>query len=487
MAADLNPSPSAAGPGDAGWRHKRLEHAHRRRRLIYNDDGWARCAEYVDGPAKDEDDFLTRRFNWTLDTQVDSYFWCIGDGADPPFGWPPPDGIEDCTTTMLDAARRAGQEAVISLRMNDIHDSFGKVTYPFKLENRHMLIDPNGVEPAWSALDYAFAEVREHKFAYISQICAKYLPDGLELDFFRHPAYFKQGQEAEHVALMTDFVRRVRQRLDEIGQANNRPILLIVRLADTLEKSIKTGFDLPTWLKEGLLDVLIIGGGYAPFQKAWTQLRDLASRYQVPAYPCFSSSLTYTFGSVEPMRAAASNFWHLGAEGVYLFNHFVTVELKKIAAKTVYDELKRLGDPRTLMGLDKTFCQDYVKMFTGDDPAGVNALLKRMTADPPLPTTIGQTPRTVPLLVGDNLSNSPSNRKPVCQLCLATDPVDVPLVAQFNGKDLGMGRTTESRFCEYDVDAQAVQHGNNMFTVAVRQGEQPTELTGAHLWVRYPT
>ena len=485
MPASSNQDLSSTRFNVTGWRGKRLEHAHRQRRLIYNDDGWARTGEFYDGLPKDENDFLARRFNWTVDTQVDSYFWCIGNGADLPWGWTQPDGIEDCTTTMLNAARLAGQEAVISVRMNDIHDSFGKITYPFKLKNRHMLIDPNGVEPGWSALDYSFDQVREHKFEYISQVCAKYLPDGLELDFFRHPVYFNSGQEAKNLALMTDFVRDVRHRLDNIGQANNRPILLIVRLADTLEKSIKMGFDLPTWLKEDLLDVLIIGGGYAPFGKDWTQVRDLARQHEVPSYPCFSSSLIYTFGSIEPMRAAASNFWHLGAEGVYLFNHFVTVDLKKFEAKVVYDELKRLGDPHTLVGLDKAFCQDYVKLFSEDDPVGLNVMLKRMTADPPLPTAIGPTSKAIPLLVGDDLNRWPANKKPACQLCLSANPVDAPLVAWFNGKELGTGHATDTRYREYDIDAQVVRHGDN--TLTVKASGPPAELTGAHLWVRYPT
>jgi len=486
LAASSGASVSATGLDDADWRKRRLALADRRRRIIYNDDGDARYQGYYGPSPKNVAEFLQRRFNWTLDTQVDSYFWCIGDGQDPPWGRPLPEGIEDCNATMLDAARKAGQEAVISVRMNDIHDAFGTVNYPFKLKNRHMLIEPDGARGkypkgdlrywTWSALDYGFPEVREHKFAYLSKVCAKYVPDGLELDFFRHPAFFKQGEEAKNLPLMTEFVRRIRRRLDEIGRANGRPILLIARLADTPEKSIKMGLDGPSWLKERLLDVLIVGGGYAPFWTAWTEYRDLAKRHDIPAYPCFNCSLAHHFGSVEPIRAIACNWWHLGAEGVYLFNPFVPVDLKKIPAKRMYAELNHLGSPQTLVGLDKVFCQDY---FSDN-----SVLMQRMTADPPLPASISKAPKTVPLLVGDDLRKTPQGKKPACQLRLLTESAGAPLSVSLNGNDLGEGKVADDKFREFPVAVDHVRHGDNTLTVALRGDTQTGRLSRLHLWVR---
>ena len=478
---------SAADAGDAAWRKRRLELADRRRRIIYNDDGDARYQGYYGPPPEDVATFLERRFNWTLDTQVDSYFWCIGDGQDPPWGRPLPEGIEDCNTAMLDAARRAGQEAVISVRMNDIHDAFGTLRYPFKLKNRHLLVEPDGAKGkypksdlrfwTWSALDYGSAEVREHKFAYISKVCEKYVPDGLELDFFRHPAFFKSGEETKNLPLMTEFVRRIRRRLDEIGRTNGRPILLIARLADTPEKSINMGLDGPGWLKERLLDVLIIGGGYAPFCSAWTEYRDLARKYDVPAYPCFNCSLLAHFGHVGLVRGVASNWWHLGAAGVYLFNPFVPVDLKKIPAEEMYAELNRLGNPQTLAGHDKVYCQDYV--------IDNSVLMQRMTANPPLPTPISSTPKSIPFLVGEDLTKSAAGKAPTCQLRLATEPAGVPLTVMLNGKDLGEGQTTEDKLRQFVVPRAAVRRGNNDLAVAARERQGNPQLTRLQLWVRF--
>ena len=485
VAAASGSQVAGASLSDASWRRQRLELAQRGRRIIYNDDGDARYKGYYGPPPKDKAELLKRRFNWMIDTQVDSYFWCIGDGQEPPWGQPLPEGIDDCNTTMLNAARKAGQEAVISVRMNDIHDAFGTVRYPFKLKNRRLLIEPTGAKGkypqsdlrywTWSALDYAFPEVREHKFAYLAKTCAKYAPDGLELDFFRHPAFFKQGEEAKNLPVMTEFVRRIRKRLDEIGKARGKPILLITRLTDTPEKSVKMGLDGPTWLKERLLDVLIVGGGYAPFWTAWTEYRDLAAKHDIPAYLCFNCSLASHFGRVEVMRGIASNWWYLGAAGVYLFNPFVPVDLKKVPAKTMYAELNRLGDLKTLVGLDKVFCQDY---FSDN-----SVLMQRMTADPPLPTAISKSPKTIPLLVGDDLSKTPSGKQPSCQLRVLTEPARATLTVKLNGQDIGAGQVAKDNLQEFEVPPEAIRHGNNKLIVTGGDG-QSTQLRRVQLWVR---
>ena len=53
---------------------------------------------------------------------------------------------------------------------------------------------------------------------------------------------------------MTRFIRRVRQKLDaEAGKKGHR-LLLGVRVPQTLEECHALGYDVPTWIKEGLID-----------------------------------------------------------------------------------------------------------------------------------------------------------------------------------------------------------------------------------------
>ncbi len=51
----------------------------------------------------------------------------------------------------------------------------------------------------------------------IFELCEKFDVDGVELDYFRHPAFFRIEEAYTNRYLMTDFIRRIRQRLDEVG------------------------------------------------------------------------------------------------------------------------------------------------------------------------------------------------------------------------------------------------------------------------------
>ena len=84
---------------------------------------------------------------------------------------------------------------------------------------------------------------------------------------------------------MTEFVRQIRKDLNEIGRQRSRDYLLTARPLDTPSKSIKMGLDVERWLKEGLLDLLMVGGGYMPYAGRLKEFVDMAHSYGIPAYP----------------------------------------------------------------------------------------------------------------------------------------------------------------------------------------------------------
>ncbi len=62
---------------------------HRRRRVIYNDDAdqqFVEAQESYGYHIVDEQSFIEARTTPTFDTHVDTYVWCLGNGADPPWG-----------------------------------------------------------------------------------------------------------------------------------------------------------------------------------------------------------------------------------------------------------------------------------------------------------------------------------------------------------------------------------------------------------------
>ena len=110
-------------------------------------------------------------------------------------------------------------------------------------------------------LNFAVPEVCNLKFAVIEEIFRKYNFDGLEIDFLRSPPYFIPSEAAGNAPLLTQFLHRVREHLNQRGEERGRQIPLAVRVNPTLEACRLDGFDIPTWVEERLVDSLILGSG----------------------------------------------------------------------------------------------------------------------------------------------------------------------------------------------------------------------------------
>ena len=322
-------------------RNARREAAWRRRRIILDDDGDL-C--FSDDAKRGTDPFLAQRFYPVLGRPVDSIAWCIMWGIAVGRGettyWRAQqrgarlnDAIADPTPVMADAARSKGIEIFGSIRMNDTHDAFGKphrrLDYHLKLDHPEWLIGHQGMRgdiatsaPAlyWSGLDYAVPEVRDDRLWWIRNTAESYDLDGIDLNFFRMPYYFKPGAERDGVPLMTDLVRTARRIVDEASERRDRPLLLGVRTPGTVETCLTVGLDVETWLKEGLVDRLLIGGGYVPLTSPAEELVRLGHEHDVPVYPCINCGAP-TQGADDELRAAASNILWAGADGVYLWNY----------------------------------------------------------------------------------------------------------------------------------------------------------------------
>ncbi len=356
---------------------KAREEMVRQRRIILNDDGDSQTTRNHPEVAKGAAAFLDTRFNAVVGTQVDTYMWCVGDGQTPPYsnkyGTRPAEAIGDANQVMVEAAHKADIEIFASLRMNDIHDGYTGLHDPLKMERPDLLIGeqfwpdaypylltdekpqaaggyPEGalLRFFWSGYNYAEPEVRQHRLDFIEKTCRQYDFDGFELDYFRHPLFFKPGEEEDNLETMSEFVRQVRQLVNQIGEERGRPYVLAIRVPDTPEMALRTGLDIEQWLKEGLLDMLVIGGGYMSYAGRLKELIDMAHRYGVPAYPCINH-----FQDPIKMRSYASNFWSLGGDGVYVFNFAGVSEGSDNQAC-----LNQMGDPDILLGLDKEYLPD---------------------------------------------------------------------------------------------------------------------------------
>jgi len=401
---------------------------HAKRRIIVNDDGETR---YTPRAREGVEAFLSQRFTPCVGTPVDTYFWCIGNGEEPPWGNAIPEEIGDPNTVMIDAARKAGIEIFVSVRMNDTHDAFEpELSYPLKVERPELLLgagldrslltlddDAAVMRQVWSGLDYAHQEVRDHKGGYIERVCRQYDFDGLELDFGRCPPVFKLGEEEKHTETMTGFVRGIRQTLEKIGADRGRPHLLTARVPDTPALARALGYDVERWLSEGLLDLLIAGVGTSCMASPHGELIELGHRHGVPVYPCIDTSYP-----LEGLRAVAGNFLAAGADGVYRFNYSPTEgggepppgsswsilhPDEEREPLNVREWSNEISDAQTLSGLDKLYRLEWGR---------VAAKYYCASSPHPLPVSIMER-RRLRLVVGDDIEEAARNGR-LGELCL---------------------------------------------------------------------
>ena len=237
-----------------------------------------------------------------------------------------------------------------SFRMNDAHDSpqgwNSRDQYSqFKRSHPELLLG-DSVHPAFSTgYDFAFPESRQNKFKVIEEVVLDYDVDGIELDFLRHPAYFKPEEAFRNRHLITGLVRRIRTLLDEVGHTRGKPIRLAVRVPSALAIGLSLGFDVPTWIAEGWLDIVTAGTPRG-------HELDLSMTEYVQAIRGTGLTLLGQIGLYHPLeqtRGTALNYWKQGANGIYLFNWYAPLRKED----RWRESLVEIGDPSSLSHKNK--------------------------------------------------------------------------------------------------------------------------------------
>ena len=140
--------------------------------------------------------------------------------------------------------RQKGLSPFVSFRLNDVHGhEFTQMPKEQIPSFAWHCFSPVHVQhPEWrlgsindwngKALNWAIPEVPRTKFTFIREIVEQYDIDGFELDFMRHCNFFKPEETplVERRAIMTRFVRSVREALDARDAADGRHRWLCVRI-----------------------------------------------------------------------------------------------------------------------------------------------------------------------------------------------------------------------------------------------------------------
>jgi hypothetical protein len=159
-------------------------------------------------------------------------------------------------------------------------DLFGPGLVRRRPELRMLARDGTPMEKA----SYAFPEVRDYMLSLIREVAETFNIDGVNLGFVRGPQWVgyeaivvedfqrKHGKDPRHLdpndpvvqrhraGYITTFVRDARRLVDDLGRKQGKTIELSAwpGCYGTLECQLFYGLDVETWLREGLLDSIIV-------------------------------------------------------------------------------------------------------------------------------------------------------------------------------------------------------------------------------------
>ena len=302
-------------------------------------------------------------------------------------------------TVIAQLCHEAGMAFFPSVRMNEHYDmeesapNYGRLRrdHPELCIGRPGESIPHG-SLEWgirTGLNYALPEVRAHMTQIIFELIERFDIDGIELDFMRHPAFFRVAEAYQYRYLMTDFVYGVRTKLDEVSQKRGKHLDLAVRVPPTLSDAKRIGLDAEVWMKNGMVDMLIAGGGFIPFEMPIREWVATAEGTGCKIYGCFEGLRPLL--NEKSLKALALRYWAAGVDGIYFFNYY------SMANEWKRDVLGQLADPTALSRLSKSYELDHSNRHQPTSQLGYSFLNAIPAAQ--LPVQFEQTfyERAVPL------------------------------------------------------------------------------------------
>jgi len=454
----------------------------------------------------------------------------------------------DPTALLLQEARRLDIDFWLHLRMNDWHHTGGVEEHPDRpglpagvnlfsspwYEARpEYLLGADGIaggppeRAPWPIVrwlqDFAHEEVRETRLEAMIEACERYDVDGFHFDFMRIPIYFKVGQEEGNAPLMTDLIRRARAELDRIGKKRGRHVGFAVRVPSTIAGSQAIGLDAPTWVREGLVDIVVPSCFFnTDFDADMTEWVELAADTPVRIYPGIEEAYwagyatgvdvnfldagekpTRSLLADEMISAVAANHWASGVDGLYVFNWpGKTWEGNRL-------NLDNLGDPRRLEFRDKLYPltrrdgqPPYCDLARGPLPARLGAEAgPHLAMDERFVRLVSRgKPWVTTIRVADNLPGA-ANRVENCRLWvhLVNASVEDAIEVAVNGQvltcanPLAPGTMHTPVWLGYELKPEQVRRGGNEIRIrllsrdlpAMVQESAPIEIADVELEIRY--
>ena len=277
---------------------------------------------------------------------------------------------------LIEQTHKRGMEFIAKFRMNDRHGN-GDQGARFILDNPSWQLEefPGGQ-------DFSFAPVRDYVFSVANEVVDRFDVDGLLFNYIRHGHCFPTDVARDRQIVMTGFLQRIREMLDRRGAQQRKTLTLGVMIPQRLEECHNLGFDIPTWVREGIVDYICpCDFGFPDFNAPYEEFSQLTRASDCMLYPALSPMMCRaddkTMLTSESYRALAQNFYGAGADGVSVFNYQYHWARKGGTARypgpvegypLSLSYLRDLRDPKTVASRTRHY--RYHPLWGGASPIG---------------------------------------------------------------------------------------------------------------------
>ena len=390
-----------------------------------------------------------------------------------------------------DFCRKYGLEVFWQMRMNDTHDGaddtwYGPIMYKNnRIKSEHpeyMVADPHEKTKCgyWSAVDYALEEVSDLAYGFFEEVLDNYDVDGINLDFFRHPVFFKstsRGEKAtpEETEMMTGLVRRTALMMEKKGHEREKALLLAVRVPDSVEYCRAIGLDIEKWLEEGLVDILITTS-YIHLND-WEYSAALGRKYGVKVYPSLDEARIKEPEAraererPECYRARAANALAAGMDGIYLFN-YKSRDVKAFGpdSERIFGEI---GSLETLDDKNKTYYASYRglgEIAGGGYPHEGYVNIPILNPKRPIDISYGN-PYDINIVISEKAARLDEDF--TLSLRFEEAPDAKKLKVLFNGAQAGFSKT-DGQWMHFALKRRHLLYGKNKVSIALTGEEAPS-------------
>lgn len=378
----------------------------------------------------------------------------------------------DPLEVMIDRAHETGMEFIGSLRLthsSDPADTGNAHNWQFKIDHPEWALKGSASDPnRKNNFNWKHPEVRAERFAIAEETCARYDVDGIELDLTFNPYYFEENEVEENLHVLTAFLRELRSTANASAKKRGRRLDVGARLLPSLQANNDAGFDVVTWIEEGLLDFVVPNVySHMPIDPdfPFTWATELAKSSGCEVYPALGSTLGANreqYASTEHYRAAAAAYWSRGADGLYLpwYPWPIGSEQRQI--------LTEISDPDILSEKAKRYYM--APRHTQGVRFGYDALL---------PASLEAGPVTLRLYVAEDCQRANA----ILTLKLGESTSHDLMRVQFNGRELPQADATYTAFgyeystLEFRLDPGALAHGENEISIELLS--RPSNLASA--------